>query len=176
MPTFTISNLVLLKLRPPQYNIKFGKTIVIIDVFMRLLFKTLWKNFFKYAFLKVMHCHLLYCLVKVIYCIANFHDLKLSGTKWRPFQYNVKYQTKTSFIIVLTRHLSKSLRTKFCFSIYNLGIHFRVSSILSTFTITNVLLLKWRPSQYSIKIGRNPFWLLFSLVFCEKFYEKTIIF
>ena len=176
MPRFTISNLVLLKLRRPQYNIKFGKTIVIIDVFMRLLFKTLWKNyFFKYAFLKVMHCHLLYCLIKVIYCIANFHDLKLSATKWRPFQYNVKFQTKT-FIIVLTRHLSESLWTKFCFSIYSLGIHFRVSSILSTFTITNVLLLKWRPSQYSIKIGRNPLWLLFSPVFCEKFYEKTIIF
>ena len=147
LPSFTISNLLLQKCRSFQYNTKFGKTIVIIDVFMRLLFKTSWKNyFFKYAFLKVMHCHLLYCLVKIIYCIANFHDLKLSATKWRPFQYNVKFQTKTSFIIVLTRHLSKSLWTKFSFSIYNLGIHFRVSSILSTFTITNVLLLKWRPS------------------------------
>ena len=176
MPTFTISNLVLLKLRPPQYNIKFGKTIVIIDVFMRLLFKTLWKNFFKYAFLKVMHCHLLYCLVKVIYCIANFHDLKLSGTKWRPFQYNVKFQTKTSFIIVLTRHLSKSLRTKFCFSIYSLGIHFRVSSILSTFTITNVLLLKWRPSQYSIKIGKKSSATVVFTSLLWKLYEKTIIF
>ena len=143
---------------------------------MRLLFKTLWKNFFKYAFLKVMHCHLLYCLVKVIYCIANFHDLKLSGTKWRPFQYNVKFQTKTSFIIVLTRHLSKSLRTKFCFSIYNLGIHFRVSSILSTFTITNVLLLKWRPSQYSIKIGKKSSATVVFISLLWKLYEKTIIF
>ena len=167
LPSFTISNLLLLKCRSFQYNTKFGKTIVIIDVFMRLLFKTLWKNyFFKYPFLRFMQ----------VYCIANFHDLKLSATKWRPFQYNVKFQTKTSFIIVLTRHLSKSLWTKFCFSIYNLGIHFRVSSILSTFTITNVLLLKWRPSQYSIKIGKKSSATVVFTSLLWKLYEKTIIF
>ena len=46
LPSFTIWNLLLLKWQPFQYNTKFGKKVVFIDVFIRLLLKTLWKNYF----------------------------------------------------------------------------------------------------------------------------------
>ena len=36
-----------------------------------------------------------------IYNIEGFQDLKLSAIKWRPFQYNVKFETNISFITVL---------------------------------------------------------------------------
>ena len=59
LPSFTISNLLLLKWRPFQYNRKFGKKVVSIDVFKSLLLKTLWENcFFK---IQISFQDLLYC-------------------------------------------------------------------------------------------------------------------
>ena len=50
------------------------------------------------------------------------------------------------------------------------------SSIFSTFTVSIVLLLKWRSSQYNKNRKKKPPWLLFSLVCCEKRYEKAWFF
>ena len=47
--------------------------IVFMGVFVRILIKSLWKNYF---------CWIQFCKVRVrIYCIANFQDLKPSTTK-----------------------------------------------------------------------------------------------
>ena len=46
LPSFTISNLLLLNWRSFQYNPIFGEKIVFIDVFIRLLSKFLRKNYF----------------------------------------------------------------------------------------------------------------------------------
>ena len=73
LPSFTISNLLLLNWRSFQYNPIFGEKIVFIDVFIRLLSKSLRKNCFFLIQISKVHVR--------IYCIANFHDLKLSVTK-----------------------------------------------------------------------------------------------
>ena len=105
LPRFTISNLLLLK-RSFQYNTKFGKNWCFNDLFIRLLLKTFWKNYvFKYNFLN---------FISGSTVLQTFTILNFLLQKWRPFQYNVKFETKTSFIIVLIRLFSKSLWTKSC--------------------------------------------------------------
>ena len=77
---------------------KIWKKVVFIDVFIRLFLKNLSKSyFFKYKFHK--------------FTILNF-----LLQKWHLLQYNVKFET-INFIIVLIRLFSKSLWTKFRFSI-----------------------------------------------------------
>ena len=48
LPSSMISNLLLLKWRSFQYNTNFRKKILFIDVFIRLLLKTLWKSYFSH--------------------------------------------------------------------------------------------------------------------------------
>ena len=48
LPSFTISNLLLLKWWSFQYNTKFVKKIVFIDIFIRLLLKAFWKSYFSH--------------------------------------------------------------------------------------------------------------------------------
>ena len=65
-----------------------------------------------------------------------------------------KIPNENFFYYRFNKVLSKILWTKFRFFNTYLRFFFR-DSILSTFTICNVLLLKWRPSQYTIKIGKK---------------------
>ena len=99
--SFIISNPLVLKWRPFQYNKKFGKKAIFFNVLTKLLLKTLWKSYlFYYKSPK---------FTSVSAILLSYRILKLLLLKWRSFQYNVKFEMKTSFIIVLTRLLSKRL-------------------------------------------------------------------
>ena len=113
----------------------------------RLLLKILCKKitFFQYKFPKFMSGSTI---------LQTFRTLNFLLLSWRPFQYNVKFKTKTSFIMVSTR---------FCQNVYEKTIPFQYkvlklisgSSILWSFTISNLLLLKWWPSEYNVKIEKK---------------------
>ena len=80
---------------------KFGKKAIFFNVLTKLLLKTLWKSYlFYYKSPK---------FTSVSAILLSYRILKLLLLKWRSFQYNVKFEMKTSFIIVLTRLLSKRL-------------------------------------------------------------------
>ena len=101
--------------------------------------------------------------------LETFRILNFLLLKWWPFQYDVKFQMNTCFSIVLMRLLSKVYEKTISFQ-YKVSKSISVSSILSSFLISN-LLLKWWFSQYIVKTEKNAPWVLFSLVFCEQLYE-----
>ena len=101
--------------------------------------------------------------------LETFRILNFLLLKWWPFQYDVKFQMNTCFSIVLMRLLSKVYEKTISFQ-YKVSKSISVSSILSSFLISN-LLLKWWFLQYIVKTEKNAPWVLFSLVFCEQLYE-----
>ena len=95
----TILNLLLPKWQPFQYNTKVRKNVIFPNVLTRFFLKCLEKNcLFQYKFAKFMS----QCIALQTFRILNFLLLKQ-----RPFQFNVTFETNTSFINVLTRFLSK---------------------------------------------------------------------
>ena len=73
LPSFTISNLLLLKWLPFQYNTKLGKKNRIYWCFDQAFVKNFMKKILFLIQISKVHAR--------IYRIANFHDLKLSATK-----------------------------------------------------------------------------------------------
>ena len=108
--------------------------------------------------------------------LQTFTMLNFLLQKWWPFQYNVKFQTKASFIIVLLKLLSKSLWTKFRFLTKNLGIYFRVWYFFNLYNLQCSATKRTALAIEHKNRKENSLWLFFSLVFCEKLYEKNIIF
>ena len=96
--------------------------------------------------------------------LQNLMILTFLLQKWQPFQYNVKFQTKTSFIIILTFH-------------YKILRFILASSILSTSTSSNLLLVKWRPSQCNIKIEKKTsLTVVFTSLLWKIFYKNHYFF
>ena len=93
-------------------------SFLLLVVFAALLSKTLWKNYlFQYKFPKVISRSTI---------LETFRKLNFLSLKWWPFQYNVKFKTNTSFIIILMRLLSKNLWKNYPFSIKSFNIHFSI--------------------------------------------------
>ena len=99
--SFMISNLLLLKWRLFKYNWKFEKKPYFL-MFGEAFFKNVMKRlpFFKYKFQK---------FTSLSAILQSYRILKFLLLKWRSLQHNIKFEMKTSFIIVLTRLLSKRL-------------------------------------------------------------------
>ena len=131
-PSFTISNLLLLRWRPFQYNIPFEKKCRIYSCFPYGFVKNLRKN---YQFLvKISKIH-----VK-IYCIANFHDFDICSTKMATVSYNSKFEINTFYTIVLIRLLSKTLWINSLFSIQIFEINFKI------FCLPEIFMLQLAPT------------------------------
>ena len=160
LQSFTITNLLLPKWWP---FILFGKKAIFFNVLTRLLLKTLCKE--KLPF-----------LIQIFNTILQtFRILNFLLLKRRPFHYNIKVETNTFDTIFLTRLYQKGYEKSISFQ-YKVLKLISWSTILSRFLILNLLLLKSRPSQYKLKIEKKPLCVLFSLVFCEKLYEKFLYF
>ena len=103
--------------------------------FVALFPKILWENY-----------PILISLILLSFTFSNLLVLN-----WRPFQYNTNFETKAIFINVLTELLLKTLWKNYYFLMQISKVHLRIYCI-ANFMISNLLLLKWRPWQYNIKI------------------------
>ena len=124
----------------------------------KLLLKILWKSYlFQYKLAK---------FTSVFAILQSYRILKFLLLKWRSFQYNIKFEMKTSFIIVLRRLLAKRSWQNSYFLIQNSEICF----------LQKLSSKKMRTLEHNVKIEKIPFPFLSLLLLCEKLYEKTIIF
>ena len=105
--------------------------------------------------------------------LQTFTILNFLLQKWRLF--HVKFQTKTSFIMVLIRPCQKVYEQNFTFQ-YKILKFSSKSRILPTFTIFNILLQKWRPSQYNIKIGKRTIFIAFTSPLWKNVMKKPLFF
>ena len=95
--------------------------------------------------------------------------------KWRPFHCNVKIP-KLLLLLFQQGFCQKVYEQNFAFQ-YKILEFISRSSILSTFTISNVLLLKWRPLQYNKKVGKKPsLTVVFTSILWEILWKKTSFF
>ena len=103
--SFMFLHLLLLKWQLFQYNAKIEEKAACIVVFTMLMLKTLWKTTF---FNQI-------CKVYVVCTILQTRIWISTVLKSQPFQYNGKFESKTSFIVVLTWLLSKILCKNYLF-------------------------------------------------------------
>ena len=124
----------------------------------KLFLETLWKNYV--------------ILIQIFKVLVRIYNSKNCTKILLKFQYNVKFETNTSFIIVLTRLLSKGYK-KLSLSNAKFPNPFQYLLFYQVYDLKS-LLLKWRPSQYNAKIENNSsFGVVFTSVLWTTLWKNS---
>ena len=149
-------NLLLVKWRPSQCNIKREKKPSLTVVFTSLLWKIFYKNhYFFNSYFPFQGIILCWVLKSQKFCYLNGGPI------------NIMQNVKRRLVLLL-------FSLDFYVKLYEGTINFQYiflkliswSRIFSSFMISNLLVLKWRPFQFGKKIGKKPIFLMFSQSFC----------